>query len=110
MARPARIEFRRSGGLFAGNQLETVLELGELPPGERRELSEALARLDLDALARRSPLRGKGADAYQYDVTVDDGRTRRTVTATATAVPPELRQLVELLERRALDQRRRAGR
>jgi hypothetical protein len=102
-----RIEFRRSGGLFAGNQLETELELGQLDPDRQRQLRQALSELDIAQLARRSPLRGPGADAYQYDLTIDDGHTRHQLTATATAMPTQLRPLIDLLEQHALHQRRR---
>lgn len=103
----ARIRFRRSGGLFAGDRLETSIELAELPQEEAADLEHDLAAVDLDALARGSPLRGRGADAYQYDLTVERGGETRDVTVAETAVPAELRPLIDRLTRRAAKERRR---
>lgn len=102
-----RIGFRRSGGLFAGDRLETSVDLAELPQEEAADLEHDLAGVDLDALALGSPLRGPGADAYQYDLTVQRGGETRELTVTETAVPDELRPLIDRLTRRAAKERHR---
>lgn len=103
----ARISFLRSGGLFAGDRLETSVHLAELPQEEAADIEHDLAAVDLDALARGSTLPGRGADVYQYDLTVErDGETR-DLTVAEPAVPPELRPLIERLTRRAAKERGR---
>lgn len=104
--RDARIRFRRTGGLFAGDRLETTVDLDELPEEEADRLERDLSEVDLDELARASPVRGPGADAYQYDLTVERGGEVRELTVGETALPPELRRLVERLTRRAGEERR----
>jgi hypothetical protein len=104
--REARISFRRSGGLFAGDRLETTVDLDELPEEEADGLERELSRVDLDELARGSPLRGQGADAYQYDLAVERRGETREVTVDETALPDELRPLVDRLTRRAARERR----
>ncbi|MGH4017836.1 MAG: protealysin inhibitor emfourin [Pseudonocardiaceae bacterium] len=51
--------------------------------------------------AERSPITGAAADMYQYDIVLDHGGTRSQVVVTQTAVPHNLRPLVEWLEKRA---------
>lgn len=102
----ASIRFRRTGGLFAGDRLETSVDFAELTQEEAADLEHALAEVNLDALARGSPLRGPGADLYQYDLTVQRGGETREVTVSETAVPDELRPLIDRLTRRAADERR----
>jgi len=101
------VEFWRSGGIVAGNRLETAVDLDEPTDGQAAELSELLGQVDLAALAQRSPLRGRGADSYQYDLTVDDGGEIVHVTLDGTEVPSELRPVIKRLESRAIEERRR---
>ena len=96
-----KISFRRSGGLFAGNQLETTVSESELAPG-------LLERADVASHARRSPIPGPGADTYQYELEVEGGGDRHQVVVQQTAVPDDLRPLIEWLERRAEQERDRA--
>lgn len=102
----ASIRFRRSGGLFAGDRLETSVDLAALTQEDAAEIEHDLAAVDLEALARSSPLRGPGADGYQYDLTVQRGGETREVTVGETAVPDELRPLIDRLTRRAAAERR----
>lgn len=91
-----RLSFRRSGGLFAGNVLATTVPIDE-------ELEPLLERADLPALAERSPIRGPGADVYQYELVLEGEGPPRRVIVQQTAVPDELRPLIEWLERRATE-------
>ena len=102
MAEPAglRLSFRRSGGLFAGNVLATSAPVDD-------ELAPLVERANLPALAERSPISGPGADVYQYELVLEDDRPPQRVIVQQTAVPDELRPLIERLERRAEDERRR---
>jgi len=95
------VSFRRTGGLFAGNVLAASVSVDNLGDAEQETLRRYLEQADLESLAERSPITGPGADTYQYNITVDDGTKRSEVTVTQTAVPDNLRPLIEWLERRA---------
>ncbi len=96
MAEPAglRLSFRRSGGLFAGNVLATSVSVDE-------ELAPLVSQADLPGLAERSPISGPGADTYQYELVLEGDGPPRRVVVQQTAVPDELRPLIDWLERRA---------
>lgn len=102
-----RVRFRRTGGLFAGNVLETSLDEQQLASPEAAELHRLIAAVDLAELAARSPIRARGADRYQYELEVDHGGERRHVIVSDGAIPDDLRALVTLLERRANEEGRR---
>jgi hypothetical protein len=97
-----RVELTRSGGL-AAVEAATTADSAELPESEAERLRTLVEAIDLDELAQRSPLRGKGADRYQYDLLVSDEGNRREITASEDAAPPELRALVDWLLSRARD-------
>ncbi len=89
-----RLEATRSGG-FAGLSRRAAIETAELAPEEAASLREQVGELDLDDLARRSPMRGSGADRFQYDLTVTEEGWSRHVRASEAAAPPALRRLVD---------------
>ena len=97
-----RLSFRRSGGLFAGNVLATSVAVGE-------ELAPLVERANLGTLAERSPITGPGADVYQYELVLEGEGPPRRVLVQQTAVPDELKPLIEWLERRAEQERARPG-
>lgn len=103
-----RLTFRRTGGLFAGNVLQTTVIEQELSDAQGAELGELLGPVDIDQLAARSPIRGPGADRFQYDLTVERGGQGRRVIVSAGAVPDELAPLIDWLERRATQEREHA--
>ena len=84
----------RSGG-FAGLGVRAALDTAELEPDAAQELQALVDAVDLDDLSGRSPLRGTGADRFQYDLTVIEGDRHRRVLASEAAAPPELRALLE---------------
>jgi len=100
-----RVELTRSGGITA-LELTTALETDELPDSDAERLKALIETLDLDDLARRSPLRGAGADRYQYDLVVSDGEARHEVTVSEDVAPPALRALIDWLLSRANRERR----
>ena len=106
-AAPRRVSLARSGGLFAGNALEAVVDEQELSADERQELDQALEGVDLQDLAARSPLAGPGADAYQYELTVECGDECNRMVVSGREPPDELRPLISMLERRAEKERRK---
>jgi hypothetical protein len=101
-----RLSFRRTGGLFAGNELSISLSPEELPDEQARELEKLMGQADLSSLAERSPLRGSGADTYQYELVLEDANGPRQLVVDQTAIPDELRPLIKWLEERAVEERK----
>ena len=97
------LRFRRSGGIFAGNQLELEVDQQDLDPAESAALAQVL---EGPGLAQFSDLpgRGSGADEYQYDLTLKRGDDVVSLRFDETRLPPELAPLVDALERRAMNQ------
>jgi hypothetical protein len=91
-----RVELTRSGGLAALQQTIAV-DTEELPEEEARQLEDLVERADIETLVPRSPLRGRGADRFQYDLVVSDGEARQEVTASEDVASSELRALVDWL-------------
>src|SRR5215467_5128348 len=99
-----RIEFTRSGG-FAGMRVAKVLNTDEMPEAEALALKELVKSAEFFDLAESESLPSRGADRFQYDITIEsDGRTH-TVKADEGAIPPALAPLVKRLESYALNQR-----
>ena len=97
-----RIEFTRSGG-FAGMRVAKVLNTDVMPEAEALALKELVKSAEFFDLPES--LRSRGADRFQYDITIEsDGRTH-TVKADEGAIPPALAPLVKRLESYALNQR-----
>jgi hypothetical protein len=98
------IVLRRTGGL-AGMALDVRVDLDAAEPGSA-ELAGLLGALDVPALARRTPSAPAVPDAYHYDVTLVGEGGRQELHFGSGGVPPELRPVIRLLERRALDELR----
>jgi len=96
---PLSVTLRRSGGLLPGHVFEASLDAGALDADEAVELQRLVAAANVPALAARSPIRGLGADMYQYELRVDDGGRCERVVVSGAAVPEELKPLIERLER-----------
>jgi hypothetical protein len=97
---PIRIELERSGG-FAGISLRTSIDTNTLPPDEAREIARLVDRIDFARLVRRAPRPARGADRFQYDLTVQQGAARHHLSVPEGAVPTELKPLLERLVARA---------
>ncbi|MGH9266005.1 MAG: protealysin inhibitor emfourin [Acidimicrobiales bacterium] len=89
-----RVRLIRSGGL-AGISMVADVDLEQLPGATADEVRAALAEIDFDAPAAPAARRG-AADAYQYDLEVTDGGTRR-MTAHDPFVGPGVRALLDVL-------------
>ncbi|MCV2489183.1 hypothetical protein OF117_07385 [Geodermatophilus sp. YIM 151500] len=99
---PTVVEFRRTGGFFAGNRVELTLRQDELGPAG----AEALARvLQGPGPSRFAGLPGEsgGADEYRYDLTIRRGDEVVSLRFDASMLPPDLLPLVDALEQRALE-------
>jgi emfourin len=56
-----------------------------------------VSRADLPTLAAASPMRGKGADRFQYELTIEDADGRHELAMSEDSVPDELRPLIDRL-------------
>jgi hypothetical protein len=97
---PIRIELERSGG-FAGVSLHASVDTSTLPPDEAREIARLVDQVDFADLARRRPRPARGADRFQYDLTVQQGAARHQLSLPESAVPAELKPLLDRLIVRA---------
>jgi hypothetical protein len=82
-------------------QQTIAVDTDELPEEEARHLETLVGRADIETMAQRSPLRGRGADRFQYDLVVSDAGARHEVTASEDVASSELRVLVDWLLRHA---------
>lgn len=96
-----RVELTRSGGI-AGLTVQVAVDSAGLPEAEASKLAELVERAGVEVLAPRSPLRGTGADRFQYDLTMSEAGREVHLTIGEGAVPPELGELLRwLLGRRS---------
>jgi hypothetical protein len=97
---PIRIELERSGGV-AGISLRSSIDTGALPPDEAQDIARLVDRIEFADLARRPHRPTRGADRFQYDLTVQQGATRYRLSLPEGAIPTELKPLLERLIARA---------
>ena len=103
------IVLRRTGGL-AGMRLEVTVDLRSDPSGAGG-LAELLQAVDVMELTRRAAAGAQVADGYRYDLTLVGEGGREELSFADAAMPAELRPVIRVLERRALDElRARRGR
>lgn len=95
-----RVDLVRSGG-FAGMTVHACVDSATLPAGEASELAALLDRLDMADLTERATRPTRGADRFQYDLTIQRGESRYHVSLPENAVPPDLRPLLTWLLRHA---------
>ena len=55
-------------------------------------------RADVATLAAASPMRGKGADRFQYELTIEDADGRHELAMSEDRIPDELRPLIDRLK------------
>ena len=90
-----RVAYQRTGGFAAvpGLERQVVVDVDQLPPGERSRLEAAVEQ----AAAHPVPPRPEAGDRRTYTVEITGGNGPRTVTLT-DPVPDDARPLVDLLE------------
>jgi hypothetical protein len=89
-----RVEIVRSGG-FAGITTRAEVDSSTLPESQAQEIAALLDRVRPETLPRSAPPRG--ADRFQYDVTIErDGRTYRS-SLPEGAVPAEFKAFLDRL-------------
>jgi hypothetical protein len=91
-----RIFFERSGG-FAGQTLSAELDTTSLPPDEAHNIHKMVEDAGFFHLPASIPPPARGADAFQYVVTVEEKGKQHTVRLTDPTAPDTLRPLLEHL-------------
>ena len=91
-----RIVLARSGGL-ASLSMALSVDTAGLPPDTAGVIDAVLGQADLAELAARPRAPARGADRYQYDITVDRDGDRYSMSFTEADVPPELRPVIDAL-------------
>ncbi len=87
---------RRTGG-FTGAEVRSQLDTDALSPAEAAELAALVGTLDLDRLGAVTPPPVPMPDAMRYELEIERGEERRTVTLSEPAVPAEVRPLLQRL-------------
>jgi len=90
------IDLVRSGGM-AGLSLGASVDVSSLGPEAASAVSDALARVDVGALARQPPAVPSGPDRFQYDLTVTSAGASLSVSLQEADVPADLRPLIKAL-------------
>ena len=91
-----RIDLARSGGL-AGLTMAVSVDTDSLAPEMAGVLDAALRDADLAELAARPHPPARGADRFQYDITVERDGQRHSISFPETDVPPELQPVIDIL-------------
>src|SRR5512139_2550561 len=89
-----RIEYERTGG-FAGIRLAATIDTATLPADQARALQSMIEAAHFFDIAAGIPLPVRGADQFNYHVTIEDGGRRHTVDVGEAAASPELQALLQ---------------
>jgi hypothetical protein len=89
-----------------GGELETDIDLNELPEGESQELQRMILEANIFNIPQNLIETSKH-DEFEYTVTVDAGNSHHTVQTSDSSAPESLRPLLEKLS--ALAKEGRSG-
>ena len=98
-----KIFFKQTGGAL-GREVDTDLDLNQLPADESQELQ----RLILDSNFFNIPqnlIQTAKPDEYEYTITVEAGNSSHTVQTSDSTAPEQLRPLLEKLSGLAKEQK-----
>lgn len=93
-----RIRLERSGG-FAGMTKRASVDTATLPPEQAREITDLLGKVDLASVSGGSPAASlrpppRGADRFQYDVTISEGGREHHLSVSDADMPGDLKPLI----------------
>jgi hypothetical protein len=96
-----QVTVERSGG-FAGLHRSWKVNSNELEPGDARSLQELVERSGLAASDLPDVVQNRGADIFEYTVTVETGQGRHSIKVQAedTQIPGAIRSLTEWVQAR----------
>ncbi len=92
-----RIKFERTGG-FAGIRLAAEIEMADLSEDQKKEIVELLDELDFEELPKKLAGRMPVPDEFVYSITVESDQHEYKVMAGESALPNDMRPLIEILE------------
>lgn len=92
------IQFERRGG-FAGVRKDTKLDTESLPSEKAQELLELIDKADFFNLPEKFPVPKRGADYFQYRLTIETEGKKHTIEVSEPAAPPTLRPLLQFLSK-----------
>jgi len=92
------IQFERRGG-FAGIRKDTKLDSESLPSEKAQELLELIDKADFFNLPEKFPVPKRGADYFQYRLTIEKEGKQHTVEVSDPAAPATLRPLLQFLSK-----------
>ena len=95
-----KIYFERSGGL-AGMRIVATLDTDTLPSDEVHQIQAMVDNAKFFDLPSKSPKPKKGADYFQYKITVETEGRKHTVETNDVAIKPTLRPFVDFLVKKA---------
>jgi hypothetical protein len=90
-----KINFKRTGGIL-GREIDTDIDLNELPDTESQELNDLLFQTNFFQIPQNL-INHAIPDEYEYTVTVEAGNTHHTVHASDATAPESLRPLLHKL-------------
>jgi hypothetical protein len=96
MSEDLRITLARSGG-FAGLSRRSHVDTSSLPAEEAERVRALVEQADFFSLPSMLPAGERGADRFQYELTVESGGRQHTVQATDGAAPERLQPLLAYL-------------
>ena len=95
-----KIHFERGGG-FAGTHVTATIDSKELTQDEEQELGELINTANFFKLPPLMSSTKRGADRFNYKLTVETEGKRHSVLIDEGAVTPELRTLLQWLTAKA---------
>ena len=94
------VSYERTGG-FAGMRMAASFNLDELPEQDAQSIRDCLHQAHFHTLPERLTGPSQMPDQFSYTITVTSGASKHTVTTGDGSAPPELRQLIDLLNQLA---------
>ena len=96
-----RVLFERSGG-FTGTKLSLSLDVDSLPTEDALRLKNLLEKSNFYGLPGKLRSAGAQQDRFTYRLTVESDQGTQSLEAAESAVPSEMRPLLEWLTRNSL--------
>lgn len=91
-----RISFERSGG-FAGMTRTTNIDTANLAPNEANQVSQLVNQASFFELPQLITCATSQSDRFEYTLTVEDNGKQHAVTVNESAIPSNLKPLIDWL-------------
>jgi hypothetical protein len=95
------ITFEKSGGIggMVGQKPPKIIDTSSLSSDMKKKVEDIINHLNFYKL-KNMPYEGKGADYFEYTITVEEGSQKNTITVNDITLrgQPELKNLVSTLE------------